>query len=68
MRVILFAHALYIIIYYIIEFYRKILHVSPRSSASKMFVDNNIPNFEAFLRKGMFSFTFRLSISTKLII
>ena len=27
--------------------YRKILHASPRSSASKMFVDINILNFEA---------------------
>ena len=31
--------------------YRKIFHVPPRSSASKMFVDNNIPNFEALLGK-----------------
>ena len=37
--------------------YRKILHVSPRSIASKMFVDNNIPNFGALLRKEMFSIT-----------
>ena len=48
--------------------YRKILHVSPRSSASKMFVDNNIPNFEALLRKELFSFTSRLSVSTNSII
>ena len=48
--------------------YRKILHVTPRSSASKMFVDNNIPNFEALLRKEIFSFTSRLSISTNSII
>ena len=34
--------------------YRKILHVPPRSSASKMFVDNNIPNFEALLIEEVF--------------
>ena len=48
--------------------YRKILHVSPRSSASKMFVDNNIPNFEALHQKELFSFTSRLSVSTNSII
>ena len=48
--------------------YRKILHVFPRSSASKTFVDNNIPNFEALLQKEIFSFTSRLSISTNSII
>ena len=47
--------------------YRKIPHVPPRSSASKMFVDNNIPNFEALFRK-VFSFTSRLSVSTHSII
>ena len=50
------------------NFYRNILHVLPRSSASKMFVDNNIPNFEALLRKEVFSFTSRLSVSTNSII
>ena len=44
--------------------YRTILHVPPRSSASEMFVDNNIPNFEALLRKEVFSFTSRLNVST----
>ena len=44
--------------------YRKIMHVPPRSSASKMFVDNNIPNFEALLRKEVFSFTTRVDVST----
>ena len=44
--------------------YRKILHVSPRSSASEMFADSNILNLEALLRKDMFPFTSRLSIST----
>ena len=46
------------------DLYRKILYVSPRSSASKMLVNNNIPNFEALLRKELFSFTSRLSVST----
>ena len=31
--------------------YRTILHVPPLSSASEMFLDNNIPNFETLLRK-----------------
>ena len=34
--------------------YRKILHVFRRSSASEMFVNNNIPNFESLLRKYTF--------------
>ena len=34
--------------------YLKILHVPPRSSASEMFVNNNIPNFEALHRKELF--------------
>ena len=37
--------------------YRKILGVSSCSSASAMFVTNDIPNFEAFLRKSIYSFT-----------
>ena len=48
--------------------YRKILHVPPRSSASKMFVDNNILNLEALLRKKVFSFISRLNRSTNSII
>ena len=32
------------------NFYRKLLHVSGRSSASAMFVENNIPNFECLIR------------------
>ena len=44
--------------------YRRILHAPPHISNSKMFVDNNIPNFEALLQKEMFSFTSRLSVST----
>ena len=48
--------------------YRKILGVSRRASASGMFVSNDIPNFEAFLRKSIYSFTTRLlSSSNKLI-
>ena len=50
------------------NFYSKILHVPPHSSASKLFVDNNIPNVEALLRKEVFSFTSRLSVSANLII
>ena len=34
------------------------------SSASAMFVTNNIPNFEAFLRKSIYSFTTRISFSS----
>ena len=37
------------------DLYRKSLHVSRRSSASEMFVKNNIPNFESLLRKETFS-------------
>ena len=42
--------------------YCKILGLCPRSSASKMFVTNNILNFEALMRKSIFAFTSRLSI------
>ena len=48
--------------------YRKILHVPPLSSASKMFVDNNILIFKPLLRKEVFSVTSRLSVSTNSII
>ena len=44
--------------------YRKILGVSRRVSASGMFVSNDIPNFEAFLRKSIYLFTTRLSSSS----
>ena len=50
------------------DLYRKILHVSRRSSASEMFVKNNIPNFESLLRKESFSFTSRLKCSSNAII
>ena len=39
-----------------------------RSSASEMFVTNNILNFEALMRKYIFAFTSRLSISNNAII
>ena len=39
-----------------------------RSSVGKMFVDNNIPNFEVLLRKEVFSFTSSLTVSTNSII
>ena len=48
--------------------YRKILHVSPRSNASKMFVNNNIPIIEALPRKEVFSFITLLFVSTNSII
>ena len=50
------------------DLYRKILHVSRGSSASEMFVKNNIPNFESLLRKETFSFTSRLKCSSNAII
>ena len=48
--------------------YRKILGLCRRSSASEMFVTNNILNFEALMRKSIFAFTSRLSISNNAII
>ena len=39
-----------------------------RSSASEMFVLNNISNFEALMRKSIFAFTTRLSNSKNAII
>ena len=41
--------------------------LSRRASASGIFVSNDIPNFEAFLRKSIYSFTIGLSSSNKLI-
>ena len=38
------------------DLYRKILHVSRRSSASAMFVNNNIPTFECLIRRVYFFF------------
>ena len=35
--------------------------LSRRASASGIFVSNDIPNFEAFLRKSIYSFTIGLS-------
>ena len=48
--------------------YRKILGVSRRSSATAMFVTNDIPNFEAFLRKSIYSFTSRISFTRDILI
>ena len=48
--------------------YRKILGVSRPASASGIFVSNDIPNFEAFLRKSIYSFTTRLSSSSNKLI
>ena len=48
--------------------YRKILGVSRRASASGMFVSNDILNFEAFLRKSIYSCTTRLSSSSNKLI
>ena len=39
-----------------------------RSSASEKFVTNNILNFEALMRKSIFAYTSRLSISNNAII
>ena len=50
------------------DLYRKILHVSRRSSASAMFVNNNIPTFECLIRRDIFSFTSRLKVSTNKLI
>ena len=50
------------------DLYRKILHVSRRSSASSMFVNNNIRTFECLIRRDIFSFTSRLKVPTKLLI
>ena len=43
--------------------YWKILGVSRRSSSSAMVVINHIPNFEASLRKSIYSFTSRILFS-----
>ena len=48
--------------------YRKILGVSTRAGASGMFVSNDIPKFEVFLRKSIYSFTNRLSSSSNMLI
>ena len=38
------------------NFYRKIVHVSGHSSASAMFVENNIPNFECLILRDIYTF------------
>ena len=35
------------------------MHVSRRSSASAMFVNNNIPTFECLIRRDIFFFYFK---------
>ena len=51
-----------------INLYRKIFGLCRRCSASEMFVTNNILNFEALVRKSIFAFISRLSISNNAII
>ena len=51
-----------------VHVYRKILGVSRRASVSDMFASNDIPNFEAFIRKSNYSFTTRLSSSSNKLI
>ena len=48
--------------------YRKSLHVSRRSSASAMFVNNSILTFECLIRRDTFFFTSRLNVSTNKLI
>ena len=48
--------------------YRKLLGFCRRSSASEMFVMNNISNFEALIRKSIFAFKTRLLNSDNTII
>ena len=48
--------------------YRKLLCLCRRSSASEMFVLNNISNFEALIRKSIFAFKTHLSNSDNSII
>ena len=50
------------------NFYRKLLHVSGRSSANAMFVESNIPNFECLIRRDIYSFTTRLKTSSNTLI
>ena len=50
------------------NFYCKGLHVSGRSSASAMFVENNIPNFECIIRRDIYSFTTRLKTFSNMLI
>ena len=50
------------------EIFGSILQVLPQNSASKMVVDNNIPNFVLLFRNEVYSLTSRLTVSTKAII
>ena len=49
------------------DFYRKILNVSHRSSASEMYTNNNIPNFKSIIRRDIYSFTTRVKSSTNIL-
>ena len=48
----------------------KFVHVSVRSSASAMFVENNcyIPNIKCLIRRDIYSFTTRLKTSSNMVI
>ena len=48
--------------------YRKVFGLERRSSASEMFVLNNISNFEALMRKSIFAFTARCQILKTLLL
>ena len=50
------------------NFYRKLLDVSIRSSASVMFVENNIPNFECLICRDIYYVTTRLNTSSNTLI
>ena len=43
--------------------YRKLFRIPYRSSASRMFAENNVPSFEALIRSHIFAFISRLSNS-----
>ena len=45
-----------------------ILHVFRRSGASTVFANNNIPTFECLINIDIVSYTFRLRLSTNLLI
>ena len=58
-------HFLSFMLHIINNVYRKVFGLKRRSSASKMFVLNNISNFEALMRKSIFAFTTRFTNSKK---
>ena len=55
-------------LFYIEQWYRKLLSLCRRNSASEIFVMNNISNFQALIRKSIFAFKTRLSNSDNTII